>query len=259
MPLEPAGLGVFEAVVEAAPGADYEYVLDGVALPDPCSRWQPDGLRGPSRLLDTGAFAWTDDGWSPPAVGELVLYELHVGTFTAEGTFEAAIPHLRELRELGVTAIELMPVGEFPGRHGWGYDGVYLSAAQSSYGGPQGLQRLVDAAHAEGLAVILDVVYNHVGASGTAALTAFGPYLTVALRDPVGRRDQLRRRRLRRRARVGAAERRAVGPRLPRRRPAAGRGARDHGREPRAPGGRRRPPHRARVRDRRVGHERSEA
>ncbi len=185
-PLEPAGLGVFEAVVEAAPGADYEYVLDGVALPDPCSRWQPDGLRGPSRLLDTGAFEWTDDGWSPPAVGELVLYELHVGSFTAAGTFEAAIPHLGELRELGVTAIELMPIGEFPGRHGWGYDGVYLSAAQSSYGGPQGLQRLVDAAHAEGLAVILDVVYNHVGASGTAALTAFGPYLTSHYETPWG-------------------------------------------------------------------------
>jgi maltooligosyltrehalose trehalohydrolase len=186
-PLEPTGLGVFEAVVEAAPGADYEYVLDGVALPDPCSRWQPEGLRGPSRLLDAGAFAWTADaGWSPPAVGELVLYELHVGTFTEEGTFEAAITHLRGLRELGVTAIEVMPVAEFPGRHGWGYDGVYLSAAQSSYGGPHGLQRLVDAAHAEGLAVILDVVYNHVGASGTAALTAFGPYLTSNYATPWG-------------------------------------------------------------------------
>jgi maltooligosyltrehalose trehalohydrolase len=185
-PLDPAGLGVFEAVVEAAPGADYEYVLDGIALPDPCSRWQPEGLRGPSRLLDAGAFAWTDGDWSPPAVGELVLYELHVGTFTEAGTFEAAIPQLRELRELGVTAIEVMPVAEFPGRHGWGYDGVYLSAAQSSYGGPQGFQGLVDAAHAGGLAVILDVVYNHVGASGTAALTAFGPYLTSLYATPWG-------------------------------------------------------------------------
>jgi maltooligosyltrehalose trehalohydrolase len=184
--LEPAGLGVYEAVVEAAPGADYEYVLDGAALPDPCSRWQPHGLRGPSRLLDTGAFAWTDADWTPPAVGELVIYELHVGTFTPEGTFEAAIPHLRELRELGITAIEVMPVAEFPGRHGWGYDGVYLSAVQSSYGGPHGLQRLVDAAHRDGLAVLLDVVYNHVGASGTQALRAFGPYFTSHYETPWG-------------------------------------------------------------------------
>ena len=115
-----------------------------------------------------------------------MLYELHVGTFTAEGTFDAAIPHLRGLRELGVTAIELMPVAEFPGRHGWGYDGVYLSAAQSSYGGPHGLQRLVDAAHAEGLAVILDVVYNHVGASGGRRCAAFGPYLTSKYETPWG-------------------------------------------------------------------------
>ena len=184
--LEPAGLGVFEAVVEAEPGADYEYLLDGSALPDPCSRWQPAGIRGPSRLLDPGAFGWTDDGWQPPALRDLVIYELHVGTFSAEGTFEAAIPHLRALRELGVTAIEVMPVGEFPGRHGWGYDGVYVSAAQSSYGGPQGLQRLVDAAHREGLAVILDVVYNHVGASGAAALQAFGPYFTAQYATPWG-------------------------------------------------------------------------
>ena len=184
--LDDAGLGVYEAVVEALPGADYAYRVDGVELPDPCSRWQPYGLRGPSRLLDPGAFTWTDESWAPPAVGELVLYELHVGTFTRAGTFDAAIPRLCELRELGVTAVELMPVAEFPGRHGWGYDGVYLSAAQSSYGGPDGLQRLVDAAHAEGLAVILDVVYNHVGASGTKALTAFGPYFTSHYATPWG-------------------------------------------------------------------------
>jgi maltooligosyltrehalose trehalohydrolase len=184
--LDDAGLGVFEAVVEVLPGADYGYTVDGVLLPDPCSRWQPAGLRGPSRLLDPGAFEWTDDDWVAPALGELVLYELHVGTFTPEGTFEAVVPHLRDLHELGVTAIELMPVAEFPGRHGWGYDGVYLWAAQSSYGGPHALQRLVDAAHAEGLAVILDVVYNHVGASGTKALTAFGPYLTSQYETPWG-------------------------------------------------------------------------
>jgi maltooligosyltrehalose trehalohydrolase len=185
--LDEAGLGILEAVVAAAPGDDYEYLLDGLALPDPCSRWQPGGLRGPSRLLDTDAFAWSDGAWRPPALDELVLYELHVGTFTPEGTFEAAIPHLRALRELGVTAIELMPVGEFPGRHGWGYDGVYVSAAQSSYGGPHGLQRLVDAAHGEGLAVVLDVVYNHVGSSGGKALEAFGPYFTAKYETAWGR------------------------------------------------------------------------
>jgi maltooligosyltrehalose trehalohydrolase len=186
-PLEPAGYGVFEATVEAEPGADYAYVVDGRELPDPCSRWQPEGLRGRSRLLDTAAFEWTDGGWTPPAPDDLVLYELHVGTFTPEGTFEAALPHLRALRELGVNAIELMPVAEFPGRHGWGYDGVYLSAAQSSYGGPHGLQRLVDAAHAEGIAVVLDVVYNHVGASGGKALEAFGPYFTSKYETGWGR------------------------------------------------------------------------
>jgi maltooligosyltrehalose trehalohydrolase len=184
--LDDAGLGIREALVEVLPGADYAYVLNGVELPDPCSRWQPLGLRGPSRLLDPGAFEWTDDAWVAPALGDLVLYELHVGTFTPEGTFEAVIPHLRGLRELGVTAIELMPVAEFPGRHGWGYDSVYISAAHSAYGGPQGLQRLVDAAHAEGLAVVLDVVYNHIGASGTKALTAFGPYLTPQYETPWG-------------------------------------------------------------------------
>ena len=170
----------------AAPGTDYAYVVDGARLPDPCSRWQPEGLRGPSRVLDAGAFAWTDAGWEPPALRDLVIYELHVGTFTPEGTFEAAIPHLRGLRELGVTAIEVMPVAEFPGRHGWGYDGVYISAAHSAYGGPLGFQRLVDAAHAEGLAVILDVVYNHLGASGVQAMEAFGPYLTDKYATPWG-------------------------------------------------------------------------
>jgi maltooligosyltrehalose trehalohydrolase len=185
-PLEPVGLGVYEAVIESAPGTDYEYVLDGAALPDPCSRWQPAGLRGPSRVLDPGAFEWTDGDWAPPAFSDLVLYELHVGTFTDEGTFQAAIPHLAELRELGVTAIEVMPVGEFPGRHGWGYDGVYVSAPHSAYGGPHGLQQFVDAAHRAGLAVLLDVVYNHVGASGTAALRAFGPYFTSHYETPWG-------------------------------------------------------------------------
>jgi maltooligosyltrehalose trehalohydrolase len=176
--LADAGHGVREAELPVAAGEDYAYVIEGYAIPDPASRWQPEGLRGPSRVLDPGAFRWTDDGFAAPELAATVIYELHVGTFTPEGTFEAVIPHLRGLRELGITTIELMPAAEFPGVHGWGYDGVYLSAAHSAYGGPHGLQRLVDAAHAEGLAVLLDVVYNHVGASGVQALEAFGPYFT---------------------------------------------------------------------------------
>ncbi len=186
-PMEPEGLGVFSVARPAGAGTDYAYLVDGERLPDPCSRWQPEGLRGPSRVLDPQAFAWTDAGWRPPPLRDSVLLELHVGTFTPEGTFDAAIPHLRELRELGITALELMPVGEFPGRHGWGYDGVYLSAAHSAYGGPLGLQRLVDAAHAEGLAVILDIVPNHLGASGVQAMEAFGPYLTDKYATPWGK------------------------------------------------------------------------
>jgi maltooligosyltrehalose trehalohydrolase len=172
------GHGIRAARVPARAGDDYWIVLDGKRWPDPHSRWQPRGLRGPSRVLDVGAFAWSDARWSGVPLRDLVIYELHVGTFTPEGTFEAAIEHLPALRELGVTAIELMPVAEFPGARGWGYDGVFLRAAQSSYGGPLGLQRLVDAAHAAGLAVILDVVLNHVGASGVKALQGFGPYFT---------------------------------------------------------------------------------
>jgi maltooligosyltrehalose trehalohydrolase len=185
--LQDAGFGLHEAELPIAPGEDYAYALDGAELPDPCSRWQPDGLRGPSRVLDTAAFVWTDDGFTPPAARALVIYELHVGAFTEEGTFEAAIPHLEGLRELGVSAIELMPIAEFPGAHGWGYDGVYISAAHGPYGGPLGLQKLVDAAHGEGLAVLLDVVYNHVGASGVEALEAFGPYFTDRYETAWGR------------------------------------------------------------------------
>ena len=185
--LADAGYGILEATVEAEPGADYAYVISGIEFPDPATRWQPHGLRGRSRVLDAGAFAWTDEGFEPPALRDAVLYELHVGTFTPEGTFDAVIPHLRGLRELGVSVIELMPVAAFPGRHGWGYDGVYISAAHDPYGGPAGLQRLVDAAHAEGLAVLLDVVYNHVGASGTQGLEAFGPYFTSHYETPWGR------------------------------------------------------------------------
>jgi maltooligosyltrehalose trehalohydrolase len=171
---DPDYLGWYEVVAEADHGENYFYVVDGEELPDPWTRWQPDGLRGPSRVLDLDP----PEPWQPPALADLVIYELHVGTFTREGTFDSAIEKLAGLAELGVNAIELMPVAEFPGGRGWGYDGVYLNAAQSSYGGPPALRRLVDAAHAHGIAVILDVVYNHLGASGVKAMEAFGPYFT---------------------------------------------------------------------------------
>jgi len=177
-PLTSVGGGVHEGRVPAHAGDDYVYAFGGHALPDPASRHQPAGLRGPSRVVDPRAFAWSDDAFAPRPLHEQVIYELHVGAFTAAGTFDAAIEHLPQLAALGVTAIEVMPIAEFPGARGWGYDGVYLSAAQSTYGGPEGFQRLVDAAHANGLGVILDVVYNHVGASGNTALAAFGPYFT---------------------------------------------------------------------------------
>ncbi len=174
LPLEHAGNGIYEVVAEAPPGTDYCYLVGNRRLPAPASRWQPNGLRGPSRVYA----ASTPRAFTPRPLAEQVIYELHVGTFSPEGTFQSAIPHLPQLAALGVTAIEIMPVAEFPGVRGWGYDGVYLSAAQSSYGGPAKLQELVEAAHETGLAVILDVVYNHVGASGNSALDAFGPYFT---------------------------------------------------------------------------------
>jgi maltooligosyltrehalose trehalohydrolase len=167
-------LGYSEIEAEAEHADDYFYVVDGDELPDPGTRWQPEGLRGPSRVFEPQPVT----PFETPAMDELVIYELHIGTFTRDGTFDSAIEKLGGLAELGVNAIELMPVAEFPGRRGWGYDGVYLSAAQSSYGGPEGLQRLVEAAHSHGIAVILDVVYNHLGASGVKAMEAFGPYFT---------------------------------------------------------------------------------
>jgi maltooligosyltrehalose trehalohydrolase len=176
--LTKAGDGFWVGEAEARPGDDYLLVVDGEARPDPCSRWQPEGVRGPSRVVDIAAFQIA------PGPGlsleELVLYELHVGTFSPEGTFDGAIPRLRALRELGVSAIELMPVATFPGERGWGYDGLYTSAPHPVYGGPEGLARLVDAAHREGLGVFLDVVYNHIG-PGNEALRAFGPYFTDRL------------------------------------------------------------------------------
>jgi len=178
--------GVFEGRVEAGAGDDYRYRVDGrEPLPDPCSRDQPEGVRGPSRVVDPGAFAWNEGGWAGLDRRGLVIYELHVGTFTREGTFAAAADRLGALAEIGITAIELMPVGTFPGRRNWGYDGLYAWAPHHDYGGPRGLAGLVAAAHRAGLGVILDVVYNHLG-PGAEALEAFGPYHTGRYGTPWG-------------------------------------------------------------------------
>jgi maltooligosyltrehalose trehalohydrolase len=176
--LERGDGGLYRGTFPGGAGDEYLLAVDGrETFPDPCSRLQPYGVRGPSQVVDTAAFAWTDEAWRGVSLDELVLYELHVGTFSADGTFDGVIPHLRRLRELGVTAIELMPVATFPGERGWGYDGLYIYAPHPAYGGPDGLARLVDAAHAHDLGVVLDVVYNHVG-PGNEALTAFAPYFS---------------------------------------------------------------------------------
>ncbi len=171
---------------QAGPGTDYSFSLDGgEPLPDPRSPWQPHGVHGASRVVDHGAFRWSDAGWRPRPLSSAVVYELHIGTFTQEGTFEAAIGKLKHLAQLGITHIEVMPVAEFPGDRGWGYDGVSLFAPHHSYGGPEGLKRFVNACHAAGLAVLLDVVYNHLGPDGNY-LSRFGPYFTAKYSTPWG-------------------------------------------------------------------------
>jgi maltooligosyltrehalose trehalohydrolase len=180
--------GWWEAEVEdVSHGTDYGFVLDEAdeVLPDPRSPWQPNGVHGRSRVYDHGRFAWTDQHWHGRPLAGSVLYEMHVGTFTPEGTFDAAIERLDHLVALGIDAVELLPVASFPGNHGWGYDGVHLWAPHEPYGGPDGLKRFVDAAHARGLAVVLDVVYNHLGPDGNR-LGSFGPYFTSAHATPWG-------------------------------------------------------------------------
>jgi len=184
--MERDALGYWRAVSEAKPGAKYFYRLDRDRdRPDPASRFQPEGVHGPSQIVDVRGFASTDSKWKPPALDDTVLYELHVGTFTPEGSFSALIPHLDQLAELGITTIEVMPIAQFPGGRNWGYDGTYPYAAQNTYGGPRELQNFVNAAHARGLAVALDVVYNHLGPEGNY-LGEFGPYFTEHYRTPWG-------------------------------------------------------------------------
>ena len=190
--LDKIGKGYHQMILaEVDPGARYLYRLHAeqaqafvVERPDPASRYQPQGVHGPSQVVSS-AFEWEDQNWFGLPLSQYIIYELHVGTFTPEGTFDAVIPHLDRLIEIGITAVELMPVAQFPGNRNWGYDGTYLFAAQNSYGGLQGFKRLVNACHAKGLAVVLDVVYNHLGPEGNY-LRDFGPYFTDFYKTPWG-------------------------------------------------------------------------
>ncbi len=178
--------GTFTATASVSPGTRYFYVVDdNNPVPDPVSRLLPEGVHGPTEIIDPNAFNWTDHGWPGLALRDYIIYELHVGTFTPQGTFDGVIEKLDYLRDLGISVIEIMPVAAFPGMRNWGYDGVSPYAVQASYGGPDGLKRLVNAAHAKGLAVMLDVVYNHLGNEGNY-LRQFGPYFTNRHHTPWG-------------------------------------------------------------------------
>ena len=186
IPLRRDERGYHEVVAESVdPGTRYFYRLDGESeRPDPASRFQPEGVHGPSQVVDS-RFSWGDAGWFGLPLRDYIIYELHVGTFTGEGTFAAVVTHLEQLKELGITVLELMPVAQFPGSRNWGYDGTYPFAVQNSYGGPDGLKHLVSACHQRGLAVVLDVVYNHLGPEGNY-LGDFAPYFTDRYRTPWG-------------------------------------------------------------------------
>jgi maltooligosyltrehalose trehalohydrolase len=179
--------GFFSKVMKGTKaGTRYYYSVDGGKdLPDPASHYQPEGVAGPSQKVDHSQFQWSDEHWRGLEMRHLIIYELHVGTFTSQGTFDAIIPRLKDLADLGVNAIEIMPISQFPGDRNWGYDGVFPYAVQNSYGGPDGFKRLVNACHLSGIAVILDVVYNHFGPEGNV-FPQFGPYLTDAYHVPWG-------------------------------------------------------------------------
>lgn len=185
-PMERSPSGIFFLSAPAKAGDRYSYRLDqGNPLPDPVSRLLPEGVHGKTEIVDPHSFRWSDQSWRGLPFSEYIIYELHVGTFTPGGTFDGVRERLPYLKQLGITAIEIMPVAAFPGERNWGYDGVSLYAVQASYGGPQGFKRLVDAAHQLGLAVILDVVYNHLGNEGNY-LRSFGPYFTGKHHTPWG-------------------------------------------------------------------------
>jgi maltooligosyltrehalose trehalohydrolase len=187
-PLSNSNGGWWQAEVESAgPGTEYAFLLDGKdqPLPDPRSAFQPHGVNGPSQVVNHASFAWSDAAWRAGALQSAIIYELHIGTFTPEGTCDAAAAKIDYLKMLGITHVELLPFAEFPGTNGWGYDGVDLFAPHAAYGGPEGLKRFVDKCHAAGLAVIMDVVYNHFGPSGNY-VGSFGPYFTDAHKTPWG-------------------------------------------------------------------------
>lgn len=186
--LEEVGFGFWFAETDKMrDGSLYKIALDGgLPLPDPASRFQPQGVHGNSQVVDLSNYTWSDQQWSNLPLASYIIYELHVGTFTSEGTFDALADKLDYLVDLGVNAIEIMPIAQFPGERNWGYDGVFPFAVQASYGGPKALQRLVNACHSKGLAVILDVVYNHVGPEGNY-FESFGPYFTDKYRTPWGK------------------------------------------------------------------------
>lgn len=184
--MEPLGDGYHQLKLnKIVPGTKYLFGIDGGYFPDPASHSQPEGVHGPSEVVDHNEFTWHDSDWHGLPFGQLVIYELHVGTFTPEGTFKAIISRLDDLLSLGINAIELMPVAQFPGKRNWGYDGVYPYAVQSSYGGSDGLKTLVDACHQKGISVFLDVVYNHLGPEGNY-LKKYGPYFSQKYTTPWG-------------------------------------------------------------------------
>ena len=187
VPLEKDERGYWRgSIADIKPGSLYYYQLDGEKdAADPAAHSQPQGVHGASEVVDHDSFKWNDDGWQGVPLEEMVIYELHVGTFTEAGTFESMIPRLSELRDLGVNAIEIMPVAQFPGSRNWGYDGVFPYAVQNSYGGVDGLKKLVDACHQQGMSVILDVVYNHLGPEGNY-LWGYGTYFTEKYKTPWG-------------------------------------------------------------------------
>jgi len=188
LPMQKDPHGYFHVhVADIHHGDHYYYQPENDKLyPDPASPWQPEGVHGPSAVFDHRLHTWTDNSWRGLTFSSLIFYELHVGAFTPEGTFEAIIPRLAELADLGINAIELMPVAQCPGRRNWGYDEVFLYGVQDTYGGPEGLKKLVDACHRQGIAVFLDVIYNHVGKEGNI-LDKFGPYFSDKYHTPWGK------------------------------------------------------------------------
>ncbi|CAG1065775.1 maltooligosyltrehalose trehalohydrolase [uncultured bacterium] len=184
-PMEAEGDGYWRAVAEAWPGSRYFYTLDGREMPDPASHFQPLGVFGPSEVVDHSSFTWNDEEWENLHPASMVIYEIHTGVFTPEGRLDSIIEKLDDLADLGVNAVELMPVAQFPGTRNWGYDGAFPFAVQNTYGGPEALKRLVDECHSRGMSVILDVVYNHFGPEGSPA-PEFGPYLTDSYMTPWG-------------------------------------------------------------------------